>query len=438
MTTIHIRNGRVIDPIQEIDQIANVVIQDGKIVEIAESNSNVGADGVEMVDASGLIVCPGFIDPHVALREPGFEEDETTETGTAAALAGGFTTVAAMPNTLPVVDNQAAAEFVRRQAERAGYCNVVPLGAVTKNLEGQELADIGHMRESGAVAFTDGKRPLANPEIMRRALEYTSMFNCPILNRPHVPELVSDGIMHEGDISTLLGLRSIPAAAEDIMVGRDIALAEMTGGRIHLMCISTQRSVEQIRRAKRNGIAITADVTPHHLLLTDETMQTFESRYKIEPPLRTQRHIDELIAGLKDGTLDMIVSDHEPYAAEKTDGELDLVPFGNVGLETLLPLCVEALIAPQHLSWPELLARLTINPAKLLGLDRGTLRTSALADITLIDPDAEWTIDPTRFHSKSRNTAFAGRSVRGRVKQVFIGGELKYRWNTDEPVGCLL
>jgi dihydroorotase len=399
-----------------------VLIADGKIAGIDLPNAT--AD--QTIDATGKIVCPGLIDVHVSFREPGDEEDETTASGTAAALAGGFTSVAVLPDTSPVVDNRAAAEFILLQAGRAGHCHVYPLGAVTKNHDGKELAEIGQLVEGGAVGFSDSKRPVANAEIMRRALEYTKMFNRPVFNHPQVPELAAGGVMHEGFVSTLLGLRGIPAAAEEIMVDRDIALAEMTSSRLHLMCISTVNSVDMIRRAKARGVKLTASVTPHHLSLTDDNMRKFDSNYKVDPPLRSGEHIAALIDGLKDGTLDCVSSDHQPYAAEKKDHELDQVPFGIVGLETLLPVCIKSLIEPGHLTWPQLIAALTTKPAKVLQIPKGTLSPGAEADVTIIDPAVEWTIDPSVFRSKGRNSPFAGWKVRGRAQTVIVNGTVRY------------
>ena len=423
MSTILIRDGRIIDPSQNIDRTGNLLLRDGRVVAI---DDNV-AEADELIDASGLIVCPGLIDVHVSLREPGHEEDETIASGTHAALAGGMTSIACMPDTSPVVDNRAAAEFVLLQAERAGHCHVFPLGAATKDNAGQELAEIGQLVEAGAVAFTDAKRPIGNAEIMRRALEYTRMFNRPIFHHPQVPELVDGGVMHEGFYSTLLGFRGMPAAAEEIMVSRDLTLAEMTGGRVHLMCLSTAGSIEKVRRAKERGVNVTAEVTPHHLTLTDKSLASFDSNFKVDPPLRTAEHIEALIEGLKDGTIDVISSDHQPYAQEKGDRELDLVPFGIVGLETLLPICAKALIEPGHLTWPELIARLTVAPARVLDIPKGTLQPGADADVTLFDPDADWTIDAAKFRSLSRNTPFDGWSVRSRVHTVIVSGKVRYR-----------
>jgi dihydroorotase len=424
MPTLLLRHGRIIDPARKFDAVGDLLIRDGRIAEVG----TVSGPADEVIDCTRAIVCPGLIELHAGVRDPGYEEDETTATATAAALAGGFATIAALPDTQPVVDNRAAAEYVILQAERAGNCRVVPLGAVTRGNAGQELADLGQLADGGAVAFTDAKRPIQSAEIFRRALEYARMFHRPIFTHPQDATLTAGGVMHEGYYSTLLGLRGMPAAAEEIMVGRDIALVELTDGRVHLMCVSTKNAVERIRRAKQQQLGVTADIAVHHLLLTDERLQDYDANYKVDPPLRTADHVAALIAGLQDGTIDAISSDHQPVAAEKKDRELDLVPFGIVGLETLLPLCIQALIEPGHLTWPQLIAKLTTGPANVLGLkDRGTLSPGTAADVTVIDPDVRWTIDPMQFRSKSRNTPFAGWDVRGRARMVLINGEVRYQ-----------
>ncbi len=423
MATLLIRGGRIIDPSQQVDRTGDLLLEGKRIVGIDVSCPNPD----EVIDARGLIVSPGLIDMHVSLREPGNEEDETIATGTAAALAGGFTSVACMSDTQPVVDNRSEAEFIMIQGERAGNAHVYPLGAVTKNNAGQELAEMGQLVEAGVLAFSDGRTPVANAEIMRRALQYASMWDRPIFNRPQVPELVQNGVMHDGFVSTRLGLRGMPAAAEEIMVGRDIALCELTGGRVHLMCISTERSIDLIRRARERGLRISTEVTPHQFLLTDEVMGTFDSQYKVDPPLRTAKDLSACIQGLKDGTIEVICSDHQPHSPEKKQRELDLVPFGIVGLETLLPLCITGLIEPGHLTWSEFLAKVTIGPARVLNLKKGTLQAGADADVTLINPDVSWTVDPNLFLSKSRNTPFGGRSVRGRAQTVIVNGQVRYR-----------
>lgn len=422
MASMLIRGGRIIDPARGIDAEGDLWIEDGLIVE-ASAMTNPPAF---VLDAHGMLVCPGLIDCHVGFREPGFEEDETIETGASAALAGGFTTVASLPDTLPVVDSRASAEFVVRQSERAAKCRVVPLGAVTKAHQGEELAEIGQLVDGGAVAFTDGKRPISNPEIMRRALQYTTMWQRPILNHAQVPELVHRGVMHEGFQSTVLGLPGMPAAAEEIMVRRDIALAESTGGRVHLMSISSKRSVEEIRQAITREIRVSADVSPYHLLLTDEALVDYDTNYKISPPLRTEEHRQALIEGLRDGTISIISSDHQPLSEEKKSLEIDHAPFGISGLETLLPLCVEALIRPGHLTWLELISKLTIGPANLLGLKSGHLEPGRPADLVIIAPDEQWTIQTKQFQSKSRNNPFDGHFVTGRVKYTIVDGEIRY------------
>lgn len=422
MKTLLVRGGRIIDPLVGVDRVGDLWIVDGLISE----GPPPGARADRIVEAAGRIVSPGLIDCHVAFREPGYEEDETISSGAASAVAGGFTTVVCLPDTSPVVDSRASAEFVVRQGERAVGSRVLPLGAVTKGLKGEELAEIGQLIDGGALAFSDGKRPIGNAEIMRRALQYTNIWNKPILHHAQVPELVQGGIMHEGFQSTVLGLRGMPAAAEEIMVRRDIALAETTGGQVHLMSLSSLRSVDEVRRARERGIRVSADVTPYHLLLTDSCLQSYDAHYKVDPPVRTEEHRQALIDGLKDGTISIIASDHQPVAEEKKSLEIDRAPFGMIGLETLIPLCIEALIKQGHLTWPELLAKLTCGPARLLGLDRGTLRPGAVADVTVIDPELNWTIDAAGFRSKSRNTPFDGRQVNGRVTCTIVGGEIRY------------
>ena len=421
MTTTVIRGGRVIDPVDGRDEIADLWMVDGVFADA--SSAEVDRD----LDAAGMIVCPGFIETQATLQESGWEEGETIATATAAAVAGGVTSLACLPETEPVVDNRAAVEFIRRQAERTGLCHEFPLGAVTKNRDGEELAEIGQLVEGGAVALTDGKRPVANAEIMRRGLEYSSMFGRRIFDHPQVPELVADGVMHEGLYSTLLGLRGMPAAAEEIFVARDVALAEMTGGSVHLMTISTAASVELVRRARQRGVDVTASVTPHHLVLTDAELQTFDSNCKVDPPLRSREHVEAMVEGLADGTIEVICSDHRAVPVEEKDLELDAAPFGIVGLETLLPLCVRALIDSERMGWPQLIALLTNGPARVLGIDRGSLGFGQIADVAVIDPNAEWSIAPSSFRSQCSNSPFGGWQVRGRVEVVFVAGEQAFQ-----------
>lgn len=422
MSSILIENGRVIDPSQKLDRVTNLLIEDGRI-----AGYDVSPDkGETRVDASGRIVSPGLIDMHVHLREPGREEDETIQTGTAAALAGGFTSIACIPNTEPPIDTQATVEFVQHQAARANNCNVFVVACVSKNREGKELAEIGQLVQAGAVAFSDDGAPVYDPELMRRALEYSQMFNKPILNHAEVRELTRGGVMHEGLVSMILGLPGMPAVAEDVMTSRDIALAEATGGRIHIMHVSTAGSVDLIRRAKQRGIRVTTEVCPHHFTLTDECLRKFDANYKMSPPLRDQQHVDACIAGLVDGTIDVICTDHAPHSLEKKMRELDQAPFGIVGLETALALVITRLVEPGHLDWSTALAKMTINPARILGLDKGTLRLGAEADVTIIDPLVCWRVDPARFRSKSKNTPFADWELRGWAETVIVGGRIKF------------
>lgn len=422
MSSILIENGRVIDPSQKLDRVTNLLIEDGRIAGYGVSPDK----GETRVDASGRIVSPGLIDMHVHLREPGREEDETIQTGTAAALAGGFTSIACIPNTEPPIDTQATVEFVQHQAARANNCNVFVVACVSKNREGKELAEIGQLVQAGAVAFSDDGAPVYDPELMRRALEYSQMFNKPILNHAEVRELTRGGVMHEGLVSMILGLPGMPAVAEDVMTSRDIALAEATGGRIHIMHVSTAGSVDLIRRAKQRGIRVTTEVCPHHFTLTDECLRKFDANYKMSPPLRDQQHVDACIAGLVDGTIDVICTDHAPHSLEKKMRELDQAPFGIVGLETALALVITRLVEPGHLDWSTALAKMTINPARILGLDKGTLRLGAEADVTIIDPLVCWRVDPARFRSKSKNTPFADWELRGWAETVIVGGRIKF------------
>lgn len=433
MPSLLIRNGRIIDPANDTDRTGDLLLCDGKVTAF-DPTSEQAAAAERTISAEGLLVCPGLIDAHVSVREPGFEEDETTASAGAAALAGGFTRIAANPDTNPVADNRGSAEFIQLLGERAGQARVHSLGAVTKGTRGEELAEIGQLVEGGAVAFTDGKAPIANAEVMRRALEYTRMFDRAILHFSIVPELADGGVMHEGIHSTRLGLRGIPAAAQDIMTSRDIALAELTGGRVHLMCVSTAGAVQQLQAAQERGVRVTADVTPHHLLLNDSVMQSFDTLAKCLPPLRSEDHVQALIDGLRSGTISVISADHQPLAIEKKAVELDVAPFGISGLETVIPLCIEALIGPGHLSWSSLIRCLTTGPAELLSLkDAGTLSPGVPADVTLIDPDHAWTIQTADFRSQSRNSPFDGRKATGCVVGTIVGGELRYSTELLKP-----
>ncbi len=424
MPTTLIQNGRVIDPSQDVDRVTSVLLRDGKVVGFDAPPGQYD----QVIDAAGKIVTPGLIDMHVHLREPGREEDETIATGTASAAAGGFTSIACIPNTAPPIDTQATVEFIQHQAARAGHCNVFVVACVSKNREGKELAEIGQLVEAGAVAFSDDGAPVYDAELMRRALEYCSMFDKPILNHAEVMELTrGGGMMHEGIVSLLLGLPGMPSAAEDVMIGRDIALMDVTGGRVHIMHISTAGGVELVRQAKLAGSRVTTEICPHHFTLTDECLRTFDSNYKMSPPLRSRLDVEACIEGLIDDTIEVICTDHAPHALEKKMQEIDVAPFGIVGLETCLPLTISQLIEPGHLTWSQAVKKLTINPARILGVDKGTLKPGADADVTIIDPNLEWTCDPQQFRSKSKNSPFAGWEFTGRAVMTIVGGRTAYR-----------
>jgi dihydroorotase len=435
--TTQIRHGRVIDPSQNLDTVTDVWLAEGRVVGFGPQPH---LTAKVVLNAAGLVVSPGLIDMHVHLREPGREEDETIATGTAAAVAGGVTSVACMPNTEPAIDTQAAAEFVILQAKRAGYCNVFPCGAVTKGRAQQELAEIGGLVAGGAVAFTDDGSPVESAELMRRALEYTRMFDKAVVVHAEISELTKGWVMAEGVVSTQLGLRGMPAVAEEIMIYRDIALAELTGGKVHILHVSSAGAVELIRqgRAKakklkdagQSSFWISGEACPHHFLLTDENLRTFDSNYKMAPPLRTQADVDAIIEGLKDGTLTVLATDHAPHAPEKKARELDQAPNGIVGLETFLPLCITHLVNKGHLTLPQMIEKMTINPAQVLGIHsgdtpRGTLKIGAAADVTIFDPAENWVIDKNQFRSKSRNTPFHGWAVQGRAVTTIVGGDVK-------------
>lgn len=419
MSRILIENGRVIDPSQNLDRVTNLLVDNGRIAAY-----DAAATGNErVISAAGRIVSPGLIDLHVQLREPGREEDETIESGTAAAVAGGFTSIVCLPNTEPPIDSQAGVEFIRQKAARAGNCHVYVAACVSKDRAGKELAEIGSLVEAGAVAFTDAPRGIQNAELLRRAFEYCLMFDRPILNHPEELELSHDGVMHEGTVSMVLGLEGLPTEAEDVMTSRDLRLAESTGGRLHLLNVSSHSSVDLVRRVKLRGVGVSAGVCMYNLVLTDELLRTFDSNCKVDPPLRSQEHVEACVQGLKDGTIDVISSAHAPRAPEKKMLELDRAPFGMLGLETLLGLVVTKLIQPGHLDWMQALQKLTVNPARVLGIPKGTLQIGADADITIIDPDATWTVDRDQFRSKSTNTPFGGWKLQGRAVQVLVGGQ---------------
>lgn len=420
-----IRGGRIIDPAQQIDQIGDLWLEGTRVLGIDPAG---GLIADKIIDATGLIVTPGLIDIHVHLREPGNEEDETIATGADAALAGGWTTIVPMPNTRPPIDSPASVEFVILQAKRAGKAQVLPSACVTKNRAGEELAELGKLYDAGAVAFTDDGAPVSHPNLMRRALEYSKMFDVPIFQHCQVMKMTEGGVMNEGIVSLRLGLTGMPPVAEEIMVARDIMLAELTGGHVHVQHLSTKRSVELVREGKNRGVRVTAEACPHHISLTDENLARFDSNYKMNPPLRTAADVEAVIQGLIDGTIDLIATDHAPHSPEKKNRELDQAPFGILGLETMLPIVRGSLIEPNLMTWPEVIAKLTIEPARLIRKQqyKGHLKPGADADVTIIDPDREWVIDAHQMRSKSLNTPYHGWTVRGRAVATIVTGDLRY------------
>ena len=421
-TTTVLKGGRVIDPANAIDGAHDVVIVDGRIDRLTPPAA--APKGAEVIDVAGKVVCPGFIDIHVHLREPGYEYKETVATGTRAAAAGGFTAVCCMANTSPVNDNRSITDYIRARARSEGVVRVYPIGAVTRGLEGKELAELAELAEAGCVGFSDDGKCVMNAELYRRAMEYTLPFAAPVISHAEDHTLSRHGAMHEGVVSTELGVRGIPAAAEDVMVARDILLAELTGAHVHIAHLSTTGGVRLVRDAKARGVRVTAEVTPHHLLLTDEAVRTWDPNTKMAPPLRTKRDVEALVEALVDGTIDCVATDHAPHAAADKEGEFDRSANGIVGLETALTLLYDRLVRPGVLPLPTLVARLSRDPARLLNLPGGSLAVGAAADVTLIDPETAVTIDPTRFAGKSRNTPFGGWTAVGRPWKTIVGGKV--------------
>jgi len=424
MASLLIENGRVVDPAQKLDKIAAILIQDGKIKQIDPRKEDVPVD-VARIDASSRIVTPGLIDMHVHLREPGDEDSETIESGATAALSGGFTSIVCPPNTNPPIDTQASVAYVYERAESVKKCNVFPMCCISKGRKGKELAELGVLFESGAVACSDDGSSIENSCLMRLALEYCKMFNRPILCHEESAPLVEGGVMHEGLVSTQLGLKGMPAAAEDVMVARDITLAESLGARLHIMHVSTRGAVEAIRQAKARGVRVTAEVTPHHLTLTDRELRTFDSNFKMNPPLRSEEHVQACVEGLVDGAIDVIVTDHAPHAAEKKQREISVAPFGIIGVESSLPLMIQTLVDSGKLTWSQLVEKMALNPAKILGLPKGTLEPGRDADVTIIDPNYEWVYDESTISSLSKNSPYLGWKMKGRAVTVVVSGEVR-------------
>ena len=419
MGKILIRGGQVIDPADQRDGPFDILIERGKIAQIQPA---IAPNGATVIDATGTLVVPGLVDLHTHLREPGREDKETIATGSAAAARGGFTTICAMPNTTPPADHRGVVDLIHQAAQRCGIVSVHAVGSITKGRQGKELTDFGELFDAGCIALSDDGNPVADSFLMRRALEYAKVFGRPLIQHAEDPALSAGGVMHEGLVSTTLGLRGIPSEAESVLVARDLALAELTGGWVHVAHLSSGASVELIRQAKRRGVHVTCEVTPHHVALTHEAVGTFETRAKVNPPLRTEQDRLALVEGLRDGTIDCIATDHAPHTEWEKDADFDSAPFGISGLETALGVCVETLVKPGLLTWSQLVEKLSINPARIAGLECGTLGVGREADLTLIDPIAQWTVDSQRFASKGRNTPFAGRTLTSVVVRVLRHG----------------
>ncbi|HNZ96067.1 MAG TPA: dihydroorotase [Thermoanaerobaculia bacterium] len=417
-----VRGGRLVDPAAGRDGRFDVLIEGGVVASVAAEIAPPA--GCEVVDATGLVVTPGLIDMHVHLREPGHEYKETIRTGTAAAAAGGFTSVACMANTAPVNDERAVTEFIVTEAARHGFARVHPVGAISKGMAGEQLTEMGEMAAAGAVAFSDDGRPVVDTELMRRALLYAQHFGRPILQHAQDLFLSGNGVMHEGEWSTRLGLPGIPGLAEEVMVARDLLLLAETGGRYHVMHLSTARCLELVREGKRRGLGVTCEVTPHHLLLTDQAVAetTFSTNVKMNPPLRSEADRQALLAGLADGTVDALASDHAPHHADEKDVEFSAAPFGIVGLETMVSLALDRLVRPGVIGLGRFVELLTAGPARILGLETGTLAPGRPGDLTLLALDREVTVDPPAFRSKGRNTPFAGWKLRGAPVGTILGG----------------
>ncbi|MDD5132659.1 MAG: dihydroorotase [bacterium] len=418
---ILIKGGRIIDPANRIDAQKDIYIEEG-IIKRVSSNIKINKPNVKVIDARGKIVTPGLIDMHTHLREPGREDEETIASGTRAACKGGFTSICCMPNTQPVTDNQAQVELILSKAQKEGWVNVYPIGAITKGLQGEEMSPIGELKKAGVAGITDDGKTVYNSLIMRRALEYSKMFKLPVISHCEDTDLSAEGLINEGYISTILGMRGIPRQAEEVIVSRDIQLAEMTGGHLHIAHVSTEGSVGMIRRAKRMNIKITAETAPHYFTLTDEAVKTYNTNTKMNPPLRTKKDVQAIKRGLQDGTIDCIASDHAPHLEDEKNQEYELAPFGIIGLETMLPLIITELVDKKVLTLREAIKKLTVNPARILGLNKGTLSPGADADITIMDIKANRKIET--FESQSNNSPFIGYTLKGFAVCTIVGGRI--------------
>jgi len=421
--------GRIIDFASGLDRVGDIYIKGKRIVRIeikkGKRKIKYGTDE-RVIDARDKIVCPGLVDMHTHLREPGREDEETIYTGSDAAVAGGFTSICCMPNTEPPIENQESVNFIYEKAKSA-LCKIYPIACITKGQKGEELTEMADLKNAGAVAVSDDGKPVSNSRIMRHALEYSKMIDLPLVSHCEDLNLSSEGAMHEGFVSTVLGIKGIPSSAEEIMVARDIMLAEFTGGKLHIAHVSTSEAVDFIREAKKKKMKLSCEVTPHHFTLTDEAIKTFDTNFKVNPPLRTKKDVEMVKKGLKDGTVDVIATDHAPHSIEEKEVEFDAAPFGMIGLETALSLVITELIERKVLTWKDAIAKMSYNPAKILKLDAGELKVGGPADITIIDPELEWAVDLNQFRSKSKNSPFGGWKLKGRAWMTIVGGKIVYK-----------
>lgn len=421
MDRILIKGGRLIDPASDTDAVKDILVEGSRIV---QTGSGLNAGDATLINAEGMLILPGLIDMHVHLREPGFEHKETIESGTGSAAVGGFTTIACMPNTNPIIDSPAMVEYIYLKAEKEGRVKVKPIAAITKGQRGEELSPIGELVRYGAAAFSDDGHPVSGSNLMRRAMEYASMWDALIISHCEDLELSRDGVMNEGDMSTMLGMRGIPSVAEETMVAREIALSRYTGCRVHIAHISTKASVEMVRLAKAEGVRISAEATPHHFSLTDSAVDGYSSMTKVNPPLRSEEDVEEVIRGLKDGTIDAIATDHAPHHRDDKEVEYTAAAFGISGLETAVPLAVTHLLRPGILTPLQMAERMSLAPSKLLKLDAGYIAEGGPADITIIDPEAEITVDAAKFVSKGKNSPFDGMKLWGRAVHTIVEGRM--------------
>lgn len=421
-----ITNARVVDPSQKLDATLDILIEDGSIARVDKRIKIAGGKSIETLDATGLVATPGFIDLHTHLREPGQEHKETIATGTRAAVAGGFTAVCAMANTVPPNDERAVTEMVRAEATRNGRCRVYPIGAVSKGLKGEELAELADLHAAGCVAVSDDGKPVWNAQLMRRALEYCSMLGIPVVAHEEDANLNEGGVMHEGYFSTLLGMRGIPAASEETLVARDVILARLTNAHVHIAHLSTAGAVEAVRRARAEGVKVTCEVTPHHIALGDAAVQSFSTNLKMNPPLRGEDHRRAILEGIADGTIDAIATDHAPHHFDEKNVEFDLAPFGVIGLETAFGVCYEHLVRTKVIGLPRLIDLLSCGPARVFNLPGGTLKAGSLGDVTLIDLDSRATVG-REFVSKAANSPFIGQELQGRIAATIVGGVVRHR-----------